>query len=72
MTVRFAKPCKYGIIHLDLCPCRGQLKKQVSELKEALRKVILWAESMAARRKSNEDVNWTYLEKGRKVLERNS
>ena len=39
------------------------------QLKEALRKAILWAEGASTRITDREGINWTYLEEARRVLD---
>lgn len=40
----------------------------VQELKEGLRKAILWAESASRRITDRSSINWSYLEEARKVF----
>ena len=39
------------------------------QLKEGLRKAILWAEGASTRITDREGINWTYLEEARRVLD---
>lgn len=43
--------------------------KRMEELKEALRKAILWAEGASRHITDREGINWTYLEEARRVLD---
>lgn len=53
--------------HNRICVARMELER--NELREALRKAIVWAESAAAQITDNRaDINWSYLEDARKVL----
>ena len=69
---------KMGSMEVEIRTLRDELKAHQEdavthfiareELKEGLRKAILWAESAANRIEDREGINWTYLEEARRVF----
>lgn len=69
---------KMGFMELEIRTLRDELSAHQEdavdhfiareELKEGLRKAILWAESATNRIEDREGINWTYLEEARRVF----